>query len=64
MKTAVNAKKSGVGQFIVLSTMSVYGKNEVRITKETKPAQNTHSGKSKYQADPRYIKFRTVKITV
>src|SRR5699024_8911022 len=31
VKTAVNAKKSGVGQFIVLSTMSVYGKNEGRI---------------------------------
>lgn len=59
VKTAVNAKKSGVGQFIVLSTMSVYGKNEGRITKESKPAPNTHYGKSKYQADLRFEKLRS-----
>lgn len=64
VKTAVNAKKSGVGQFIVLSTMSVYGKNEGRITKETKPAPNTHYGKSKYQADLRFEKLRSDKFKV
>ena len=37
VKTAIKAKKSGVGQFIVLSTMSVYGKNTGRITKQTTP---------------------------
>lgn len=64
VKTAVNAKKFGVGQFIVLSTMSVYGKNEGRITKETKPAPNTHYGKSKYQADLRFEKLRSDKFKV
>ena len=64
VKTAVNAKKSGVGQFIVLSTMSVYGKNEGRITKETKPAPNTHYGKSKFQADLRFEKLRSDKFKV
>lgn len=57
VKTALNARKSGVGQFIVLSSMSVYGKNTGCITKDTKPAPNTHYGRSKYQADLRFEKL-------
>ena len=59
VKTAMNARKSGVGQFIVLSSMSVYGKNTGRITKATKPNPNTHYGKSKYQADLEFEKLRS-----
>lgn len=59
VKTAANARKSKVSQFIVLSSMSVYGKNTGRITKETIPAPISHYGKSKYQADRRLEKMQT-----
>lgn len=39
---ARKAKNDGVKQFIVLSSMSVYGKNEGFITKTTEPCPNTH----------------------
>lgn len=64
VKTAIKAKKSGVGQFIVLSTMSVYGKNTGRITKQTTPAPNTHYGKSKYQADFRFERLKSDRFKV
>lgn len=59
VKTAANARKSKVSQFIVLSSMSVYGKNTGRITKETIPAPISHYGKSKYQADKRLEKMQS-----
>ena len=59
VKTAVNAKKSGVDQFIVLSSMSVYGKNIGRITKKSVPAPNSHYGRSKYQADLKLEKMQS-----
>lgn len=48
---ARTAKRAGVRQFIVMSTMAVYGCNEGMITKHTKPHPVTHYGKSKAQAD-------------
>ena len=48
---ARKAKNDGVKQFIVLSSMSVYGKNEGFITKTTEPCPNTHYGISKLSAD-------------
>ena len=59
VKTAVNARRSGVGQFIVLSSMSVYGKTTGRITKKTAPAPNSHYGRSKYQADLKFKKMQS-----
>jgi UDP-glucose 4-epimerase len=55
IKMAKAAKKGGVKQFILLSTMSVYGKVVGHITKETKEAPVNSYGKSKLQADE-YIK--------
>lgn len=59
VKTALNARRSGVKQFIVLSSMSVYGKTTGRITKKTVPAPNSHYGRSKYQADLRFKKMQS-----
>ena len=51
IKIAENAKAAGVKQFILLSTMSVYGMVEGRITKSTKPHPVNAYGKSKVEAD-------------
>lgn len=51
VEVAQKAKREGVGQFIFLSTMSVYGKNIGVITKETQPFPTTHYGKSKLEAE-------------
>lgn len=48
---AQKAKKEGVGQFVFVSTMSVYGKNSGRITAKTKPDPVTFYGKSKLAAE-------------
>ncbi len=48
---AKNAKSAGVRQFILLSSMSVYGLEIGRITKETDPNPNTAYGLSKLEAD-------------
>lgn len=48
---AIKAKKEGVHQFIVLSSMSVYGIVSGHITKETIPKPTNAYGKSKLQAD-------------
>ena len=45
------AKEAGVKQFILLSSMSVYGMVSGQITKKTKPKPNTAYGMSKFQAD-------------
>lgn len=45
------AKEAGVKQFILLSTMSVYGMTTGYITKSTKPNPVNAYGKSKLQAD-------------
>ena len=48
---AKNAKEAGVKQFVLLSSMSVYGLETGRITKSTEPRPVTAYGESKYQAD-------------
>lgn len=51
------AKEGGVKQFILLSSMSVYGKVTGRITKKTRPAPINAYGKSKAQADSAIAKL-------
>ncbi len=48
---AKKAKVEGVGQFIFLSSMSVYGMETGIITKETAPRPKSNYGKSKIQAE-------------
>ncbi|MGN1196326.1 MAG: NAD-dependent epimerase/dehydratase family protein [Acetatifactor sp.] len=48
---AEKAKNEGVKQFIILSTMSVYGITVGHITKETLPNPINSYGKAKYNAD-------------
>ncbi len=51
IETATKAKTEGVKQFIILSSMSVYGIETGFITKNTVPCPSTNYGKSKLQAD-------------
>ena len=51
IKIAKTAKKAGVKQFILLSSMSVYGMTVGRITKSMSEAPVDAYGKSKVQAD-------------
>lgn len=51
IKTAKKAKREGVRQFVLLSSMSVYGLSEGVITLNTKPNPSSHYGKSKLEAD-------------
>ena len=53
------AKEAGVRQFILLSSMSVYGLTVGHITKETTPNPNTAYGNSKLQADMEIKKLET-----
>lgn len=61
---ANKAKKDGVGQFILMSTLSVYGLNEGVIRKSGKEKPTTHYGKSKIQADRRIQKLADDKFHV
>ncbi|MCK1191799.1 NAD-dependent epimerase/dehydratase family protein [Streptococcus uberis] len=51
IELATLAKKASLGQFIFLSSMSVYGNKEEVITKETKEKPSTYYGKSKLAAE-------------
>lgn len=51
LKVARMARAQGVGQFIFLSSMSVYGLTHGHITAQTQPAPTTHYGKSKWAAE-------------
>lgn len=51
VEVAEKAKRSGVAQFVFLSSMSVYGKNTGRITVDTVPNPKSNYGKSKLQAE-------------
>ncbi len=51
VETARKAKVDGAGQFVFLSSMSVYGRNSGEITGETVPAPQSHYGTSKLQAE-------------
>ena len=64
--TAKKAKREGVDQFILLSSMSVYGMDTGVITKQTVPHPKSHYGKSKMQADERIINLNceTFKVAI
>lgn len=51
IEVAQKAKTDGVGQFVFLSSMSVYGMDIGVITKGTTPNPRSHYGKSKWQAE-------------
>lgn len=51
------AKEAGVKQFVLLSSMSVYGLSTGYITKSTKPSPISAYGISKYQADKEIVKL-------
>lgn len=51
IETAKKAKAEGVGQFIFLSSMSVYGKDVGVISSDTAPAPKSNYGRSKWQAE-------------
>ncbi len=51
IETAKKAKADGVGQFLFLSSMSVYGVDSGVIDKNTIPSPKSNYGKSKYQAE-------------
>ena len=55
--TAKKAKREGVKQFILLSSMSVYGMETGIITKKSIPHPKSHYGKSKLQADEKIVKL-------
>ena len=58
IEVAKKAKEAGVSQFILMSTMSVYGLTTGFIKKNTKPNPKSHYGKSKLQADRVIWKMR------
>lgn len=51
VETAQKAKAAGVGQFVFLSTMAVYGMEEGCISKTTAPDPKSHYGKAKWEAE-------------
>ena len=51
VETAKKSKDEGVGQFIFMSSMSVYGLDIGIIHKDTEPSPKTSYGKSKYEAE-------------
>ena len=53
------AKEAGVKQVIFLSSMSVFGDNVERITKETIPNPSSLYGESKYKAEQLLEKFQS-----
>lgn len=64
VEVAEKAKRDGVKQFIVLSSMSVYGMETGMITKDTPPQPKTHYGRSKYNADIKIGKLTDDKFKV
>lgn len=61
---AKKAKQDGVRQFVLMSTLSVYGMNEGVIRKDTEEHPTTHYGKSKMQADRHIQKLADEKFHV
>jgi UDP-glucose 4-epimerase len=57
IETAQKAKIEDVKQFIVLSSMSVYGLETGEIDKDTEPNPKTNYGKSKLEADIQLAKM-------
>ena len=60
VELAKKAKKEGVKQFILLSTMGVYGTETGYITKDTIPKPKTPYAKSKYEAEQLLLEINSV----
>ncbi|MDY0277004.1 MAG: NAD-dependent epimerase/dehydratase family protein [Acholeplasma sp.] len=58
VETANIAKKAGVNRFIFMSSMSIYNKKDIIITKSVIPKPNTIYGISKYEAELELIKLQ------
>lgn len=58
IEVATLAKAAGVKQFIIMSSMAVYGVSTGYISKTTKPKPVTHYGRAKLQADRAIWKLR------
>ena len=51
VELAARAKAAGIGQFVFMSSMSVYGMDRGVITPETQPRPTSNYGKSKLEAE-------------
>lgn len=58
VETAEKAKQSGVGQFIFMSSIILYGSNNYYIDKNTQPMPKNFYGDSKLQADIRLQRLK------
>ena len=63
-EVAKKAKKEGVRQFIFLSSMSVYGISNGKITKVSIPSPKSAYGDSKYKAEEYLIKIENQKFKI
>lgn len=64
VETARKAKAEGVGQFVFLSSMSVYGIDQGPVDPETPPVPKSHYGKSKLQAEEGIVPLRDASFAV
>ncbi|MCL2217950.1 MAG: NAD-dependent epimerase/dehydratase family protein [Defluviitaleaceae bacterium] len=66
VEVAKKAKSAGVGQFVYLSSMAVYGKKEGEISEDTKanPRHNDYYGLSKFQAERGLKKLESAEFAV
>lgn len=62
--TAKKAKEDGVGQFIFMSSMSVYGLDEGVITPDTPTAPKNHYGRGKLEAEVAMAAMRSENFAV
>lgn len=59
VEVAKKAKAKGIRQFIILSSMSVYGLNQGVVTKNSVPAPRSFYGKAKWLADREIEKLQS-----
>lgn len=64
IEAATYAKESGVKQFVVMSSISVFGTKEAYITQTTIPLPQNAYGDSKLQADIQLLKLQSEKFNV
>lgn len=66
VETAQKAKNDGVGQFVFLSTMAVYGVEEGEINHSTETLPKSHYGKAKLEAEQKIkpLRAETFAVTV
>lgn len=64
IETANKAKQQGIKHFIIMSSMSVYGRDEGVIRKADLPNPKSHYGKSKWQADRMIEKLENEKFKI